>query len=112
MCGADGRDHIDCASATFSLDRSRPAVLATMPQQAESARLTSSFQGAPVDGSVRRLVETSPAHLIEVLPKVCGGSSADGGAIRTAPHTTGRTEVITLFRGRRPTTTRSPTEPS
>ncbi|MFF5468240.1 aminotransferase class III-fold pyridoxal phosphate-dependent enzyme [Streptomyces achromogenes] len=112
LCGADGRGYIDCASAAFSLGHSRPTVLAAMPQQAEPARLTSSFQGAPVDGSLRRLVDTSPANLTEVLPKVSGGSPADGCAIRTAPHTTGRTEVIALFHGRRTTSTRSPTEPS
>ncbi|MGW2952031.1 hypothetical protein [Streptomyces eurythermus] len=70
-----------------------------MRQQAhELVRLTSSLQGVPVDGLARRLVETSPANLTEVHPKVAKGSPADEGTIKPAKRATGRAEVITPFR--------------
>jgi 4-aminobutyrate aminotransferase len=47
---------------------------------------------------VRRLVEVSPDNITRVNPKVCGGSSANEGAIKMAQYATGRSEVITLFR--------------
>lgn len=98
---ADGNRYLDCASATFnlSLGYSHPAVIAAMKDQLDKVvHLTSSYQSDPINGLVQRLVETSPANLTRVHPKVSGGSSANEGAIKMAQHATGKSEVITLFR--------------
>ncbi|NYH77258.1 4-aminobutyrate aminotransferase [Actinopolyspora biskrensis] len=97
----DGNQYLDCASATFnlSLGYSHPDVVRAMKEQLDGlVHLTSSYQSDPINGMVRRLVETSPANLVKVHPKVSSGSSANEGAIKMAQQATGKSEVITLFR--------------
>ncbi|MEJ3745095.1 aspartate aminotransferase family protein [Actinomycetes bacterium KLBMP 9797] len=96
-----GRQYIDCASATFnlSLGYSHPAVVKAIQKQAEMLmHTTSAFQTDPVNQVVHRLIRESPANLVKVHLKVGGGSEANEGAVKMAQVATGRREVITLFR--------------
>jgi 4-aminobutyrate aminotransferase-like enzyme len=97
----DGREYIDCASATFnlSLGYSHPAVLnAIRDQAAQLIHVTSSFQSEPVNELVARLVEVSPPNLTKVHLKVSSGSAANEGAIKMAQVATGKKDIISLFR--------------
>ncbi|MFE4334536.1 aspartate aminotransferase family protein [Streptomyces sp. NPDC056831] len=98
---ADGNQYIDCASGTFnlSLGYSHPEVVKAMRDQVERlVHATSTFQTKPVNELVRRLVEVSPENLTKVHLKVSGGSTANEGAVKMAQISTGRRDVITLFR--------------
>ncbi|MFE5096030.1 aspartate aminotransferase family protein [Streptomyces sp. NPDC056638] len=98
---ADGNQYIDCASGTFnlSLGYSHPEVVKAMRDQVERlVHATSTFQTKPVNDLVRRLVEVSPENLTKVHLKVSGGSTANEGAVKMAQISTGRRDVITLFR--------------
>jgi 4-aminobutyrate aminotransferase len=97
----DGSRYIDCGSGTFnlSLGYRHPEIIAVVKEQADKLiHVTSSFQTAPVNDLVQRLVEVSPDNLTKVHLKVPGGSEANEGAIKMAQYVTGRREVITLFR--------------
>jgi 4-aminobutyrate aminotransferase-like enzyme len=97
----DGKQYIDCASATFnlSLGYSHPAVVKAIQKQAELLiHTTSSFQTDPVNQVVHRLIKESPAGLVKAHLKVGGGSEANEGAIKMAQFATGRREVVSLFR--------------
>ncbi|MFB7552724.1 aspartate aminotransferase family protein [Streptomyces sp. NPDC056154] len=98
---ADGNQYIDCASGTFnlSLGYSHPEVVKAMRDQIERlVHATSTFQTKPVNDLVRRLVEVTPDNLTKVHLKVSGGSTANEGAVKMAQISTGRRDVITLFR--------------
>lgn len=98
---ADGREYIDCASATFnlSLGYGHPAVIKAIRDQAEQlVHLTSSFQSRPINELVANLVELSPKELTKVHLKVSSGSAANEGAIKMAQVATGKRDVISLFR--------------
>lgn len=98
---AEGKEYIDCASGTFnlSLGYGHPEIVKAMQDQAERlVHATSTFQTRPVNELVRRLVEVSPDNLSRVHLKVSGGSTANEGAVKMAQVSTGRREVITLFR--------------
>lgn len=97
----EGRQYIDCASATFnlSLGYGHPAVIRAIKEQAEQlVHVTSSFQTEPINQLAHRLVELSPKRLTKVHLKVSGGSVANEGAIKMAQRATGRRDIITLFR--------------
>jgi 4-aminobutyrate aminotransferase len=99
---ADGRSYIDCASGTFnlSLGYGHPAVVRALREQAEQLiHVTSGFQTELVNRLAARLVELAPPGLTRAHVKVCSGSTANEGAIKMAQRATGRTEVVTLFRG-------------
>jgi len=97
----DGREFLDCASATFnlSLGYSHPAVIRAMQEQAgKLVHVTSSFLTDPVADAARKLVETAPKSLTKAHLKVSGGSAANEGAIKMAQLATGKRDVLTLFR--------------
>lgn len=97
----DGKQYIDCASATFnlSLGYSHPVIVKAIQEQAERLiHATSAFQTESVNRVVRRLIQESPANLVKAHLKVSDGSEANEGAVKMAQLATGRREVITLFR--------------
>lgn len=97
----DGNAYLDCASGTFnlSLGYGHPEVVKAMRDQVERlVHTTSTFQTAPVNELVRRLVDVTPANLTKVHLKVSGGSTANEGAVKMAQIATGRRDVVTLFR--------------
>lgn len=96
-----GREYIDCASATFnlSLGYSNKEVIDAVKEQADRLiHATSSFQTSPINELVGKLVDITPANITKVHPKVSGGSVANEGAIKMAQYTTGKRDVISLFR--------------
>jgi 4-aminobutyrate aminotransferase-like enzyme len=102
LVDAEGRSYIDCASGTFnlSLGYRHPAVVRAVREQAEQLiHVTSGFQTGLVNRLAARLVELAPAGLTRAHLKVCGGSTANEGAVKMAQRATGRWEVVTLFRG-------------
>jgi 4-aminobutyrate aminotransferase-like enzyme len=98
---SNGKDYIDCASATFNLilGYSNEEVLESVKEQiGDLIHVTSSYQTKPINDLVRKLVNISPDNLTKVHLKVSGGSVANEGAIKMAMHHTGKREVISLFR--------------
>lgn len=98
---SNGKDYIDCASATFNLilGYSHEEVLESVKEQiGDLIHVTSSYQTKPINDLVRKLVNISPDNLTKVHLKVSGGSVANEGAIKMAMHHTGKREVISLFR--------------
>ncbi|MFF3446402.1 aspartate aminotransferase family protein [Streptomyces sp. NPDC002667] len=98
---SDGRGYIDCASATFnlSLGYRHPAVVQAIKDQADQLiHVTSGFQTAPINALAHRLVRLAPKTISKAHLKVDGGSAANEGAVKMAQRTTGRRDVITLFR--------------
>ncbi|MFF4537260.1 aspartate aminotransferase family protein [Streptomyces aureus] len=98
---SDGRGYIDCASATFnlSLGYRHPAVVQAIKDQADQLiHVTSGFQTAPINALAHRLVRLAPKSITKAHLKVDGGSAANEGAVKMAQRTTGRRDVITLFR--------------
>ncbi|MFG2531020.1 aspartate aminotransferase family protein [Streptomyces sp. NPDC048516] len=98
---SDGRDYIDCASATFnlSLGYGHPGVLRAIREQSEKLiHATSSFQTDVINKLSARLVELAPKRLTKAHLKVSGGSTANEGAIKMAQRATGNRDVVTLFR--------------
>lgn len=98
---AEGKDYIDCASATFnlSLGYSNKRVLSAVRRQLDLlVHVTSSYMTNPVGELAKKLVEVSPKSLNKVHLKVCGGSTANEGAIKMAQTVTGKSDVISLFR--------------
>lgn len=96
-----GKRYLDCASGTFNLNLgySHREVLDAVQEQMEKlVHCTSSFQNAPVNQLVQKLVEVSPENLTKVHPKVSSGSMANEGAIKIAQYVTGKRDVISLFR--------------
>ncbi|MEU8983084.1 aspartate aminotransferase family protein [Streptomyces sp. NPDC048309] len=97
----DGRDYLDCSAGTFnlSLGYSHPEIVKVLQDQASClVHLTTSLQAEPVLQLARSLIRVSPENLTKVHLKVCGGSTANEGAIRMAQLATGRRGVISLFR--------------
>lgn len=97
----DGREYIDCASATFnlSLGYNHPAVVDAMKKQLdELVHVTSSFQTGVINDLSRRLVDLAPGRITRAHLKVSGGSEANEGAVKMAQRATGRRDVITTFR--------------
>ncbi len=98
----DGRRYLDCSAGTFnlSLGYSHPEIVATIRERAgELVHVTSKFQTAPGNELVRRLVGIAPEGLDRVHLKSSSGSDANEAAIKMAQHHTGRTDVVSLFRG-------------
>lgn len=98
---SDGKEYIDCASATFNLilGYSNHEVLSAVKKQADNlVHVTSSFQTGPINEVVQRLVDLAPKNLTKVHPKVCSGSTANEGAIKMAQNFNGGRDVISLFR--------------
>ncbi|MEU4087085.1 aspartate aminotransferase family protein [Streptomyces aureus] len=98
---SDGRGYIDCASATFnlSLGYRHPAVVQAIKDQADQLiHVTSGFQTEPINALAHRLVRLAPKSISKAHLKVDGGSAANEGAVKMAQRTTGRRDVITLFR--------------
>ncbi|WP_239470271.1 aspartate aminotransferase family protein [Archangium violaceum] len=98
---SDGKEYIDCASATFNLilGYTNHEVLSAVKKQADSlVHVTSSFQTGPINEVVQRLVDLAPKNLTKVHPKVCSGSTANEGAIKMAQNFNGGRDVISLFR--------------
>jgi len=98
----DGRRYIDCSAGTFnlSLGYSHPEIVATIRERAgELVHVTSKFQTAPGNELVRALIGVAPAGLSRVHLKSSSGSDANEAAIKMAQHHTGRTDVVSLFRG-------------
>jgi 4-aminobutyrate aminotransferase-like enzyme len=98
----DGRRYIDCSAGTFnlSLGYSHPEIVATIRERAgELVHVTSKFQTAPGNDLVRALVGIAPDGLRRVHLKSSSGSDANEAAIKMAQHHTGRTDVVSLFRG-------------
>jgi len=98
----DGRRFMDCASGTFnlSLGYSHPEIVEIVREQAGSLiHVTSKFQTTPINDLVQFLGKVSPAGLSKVHLKSASGSDANEGAIKIAQHYTGKTDVISVFRG-------------
>lgn len=79
---SDGREYIDCASATFnlSLGYGHPAVVNAMKEQADHlVHATSSFQTDVINRLSARLVSLAPKRLSKAHLKVSGGSTANEG---------------------------------
>lgn len=98
---SEGKEYIDCASATFNLilGYSNKEVTDAVKEQMDNlVHTTSSFQTTAINTMVERLVSITPKNLTKVHPKVCGGSVANEGAIKMAQYATGKRDVISLFR--------------
>lgn len=98
---SDGRDYIDCASATFnlSLGYGHPAIINAIKEQSEKLiHVTSAFQTDSINQLASKLVELSPQRLTSVHLKVSSGSVANEGAIKMAQRATGKREIMSLFR--------------
>ena len=98
----DGRRYLDCSAGTFnlSLGYSHPEVVEAIRDQAgKLIHVTSKFQTDPSNALVRALAEVAPPGLTKVHLKASGGSDANEGAIKIAQHITGKSDVISLFRG-------------
>jgi len=93
--------YIDCAAGTFnlSLGCSNKAVLDTIINQSKKLiHLSSSYMNENVLLLAKKLVEVSPNNITRVHTKVCGGSTANEGAIKLAQYYTGKKEVLSFFR--------------
>ncbi|PKM50211.1 MAG: aspartate aminotransferase family protein [Firmicutes bacterium HGW-Firmicutes-7] len=98
---SQGKDYIDCASATFNLSlgyTNKEVIEAVKEQSDKLIHTTSSYQTSPINSMVDQLVNLSPKNLTKVHAKVCGGSVANEGAIKMAQYYTGKRDVISLFR--------------
>lgn len=98
----DGRRFLDCSAGTFnlSLGYSHPEVVAAIREQAgKLIHVTSKFQTDPTNAVVQALAEVAPPGLTRVHLKSASGSDANEGAIKIAQHVTGKSDVISLFRG-------------
>lgn len=98
----DGRRYLDCSSGTFnlSLGYAHPEIVATIREQAgQLIHVTSKFQTEPLNALVSKLAEVSPPNLTRVHLKSASGSDANESAVKIAQVHTGKSDVITLFRG-------------
>jgi 4-aminobutyrate aminotransferase-like enzyme len=98
----DGRRYLDCSSGTFnlSLGYSHPEIVQAVREQAgDLIHVTSKFQSGPVNDLIAALNAISPPNLTRVHLKSASGSDANEGAVKIAQHYTGKTDVITMFRG-------------
>ncbi|MGC0318345.1 aminotransferase class III-fold pyridoxal phosphate-dependent enzyme [Kitasatospora acidiphila] len=98
----DGRRYFDCSSGTFnlSLGYAHPEIVETVREQAgRLIHVTSKFQTEPLNALVSKLAEVSPPNLTRVHLKSASGSDANESAVKIAQVHTGKSDVITLFRG-------------
>ncbi|MFE7558406.1 aminotransferase class III-fold pyridoxal phosphate-dependent enzyme [Kitasatospora sp. NPDC057500] len=98
----DGRRFLDCSSGTFnlSLGYAHPEIVEVVREQAgRLIHVTSKFQTEPLNALVSKLAEVSPANLTRVHLKSASGSDANEGAVKIAQVHTGKSDVVTLFRG-------------
>jgi len=98
----DGRRYLDCSAGTFnlSLGYSHPEIVQVVREQADDLiHVTSAFQSGPVHALVAALNAIAPPSLTRVHLKSASGSDANEGAVKIAQHHTGKTDVITMFRG-------------
>jgi len=96
------RRYLDCSSGTFnlSLGYSHPDIVQAVRDQAdELIHVTSKFQSGPVNSLVFALNAISPPNLTRVHLKSASGSDANESAVKIAQHHTGKTDIITMFRG-------------
>ncbi|MBD7910639.1 aspartate aminotransferase family protein [Clostridium sp. Sa3CVN1] len=97
----EGNQYIDCEAGTFnlSLGYSNKEVNEAVSKQSEKlTHLTSSHMCKPVVNLAKNLVEISPENLTKVTTKVCGGSTANEGAIKLAQYYNKKTEIISFYR--------------
>jgi 4-aminobutyrate aminotransferase-like enzyme len=100
--GEDGRRYLDCSAGTFnlSLGYSHPEIVEAVQAQAPNLiHVTSKFQTDALNTLVRGLAEVAPPGLTKVHLKSASGSDANEGAVKIAQHITGKTDVVSLFRG-------------
>lgn len=98
----DGRRFLDCSAGTFnlSLGYSHPEIVKAVQEQAPNLiHVTSKFQTDALNTLVRGLAEVAPPGLTKVHLKSASGSDANEGAIKISQHITGKTDVVSLFRG-------------
>ncbi|MGV9266900.1 aminotransferase class III-fold pyridoxal phosphate-dependent enzyme [Kitasatospora sp. NPDC003701] len=98
----DGRRYLDCSSGTFnlSLGYAHPEIVEVVREQAgRLIHVTSKFQTEPLNALVSKLAEVSPPNLTRVHLKSASGSDANESAVKIAQVHTGKSDVITLFRG-------------
>lgn len=98
----DGRRYVDCSAGTFnlSLGYAHPEIVATIRESAgELVHVTSKFQTGPGNELVRRIVAVAPPGLTKVHLKSASGSDANEAAVKIAQHHTGKSDVVSLFRG-------------
>ncbi|MFE2728231.1 aminotransferase class III-fold pyridoxal phosphate-dependent enzyme [Kitasatospora sp. NPDC059327] len=98
----DGRRYLDCSSGTFnlSLGYAHPEIVEVVREQAgRLIHVTSKFQTEPLNALVTKLAEVSPPNLTRVHLKSASGSDANESAVKIAQVHTGKSDVITLFRG-------------
>ncbi|MET8698100.1 aminotransferase class III-fold pyridoxal phosphate-dependent enzyme [Kitasatospora sp. NPDC004723] len=98
----DGRRYLDCSSGTFnlSLGYAHPEIVEVVREQAgRLIHVTSKFQTEPLNALVAKLAEVSPPNLTRVHLKSASGSDANESAVKIAQVHTGKSDVVTLFRG-------------
>ncbi|MGK4578718.1 aspartate aminotransferase family protein [Kitasatospora sp. HPMI-4] len=98
----DGRRYLDCSAGTFnlSLGYAHPEIVETVREQAANLiHVTSKFQTGPLNELVAKLAEVSPPNLTRVHLKSASGSDANESAVKIAQAHTGKSDVVTLFRG-------------
>ncbi|MFJ3788361.1 aminotransferase class III-fold pyridoxal phosphate-dependent enzyme [Kitasatospora sp. NPDC090091] len=98
----DGRRYLDCSSGTFnlSLGYAHPEIVEVVREQAgQLIHVTSKFQTEPLNALVAKLAEVSPPNLTRVHLKSASGSDANESAVKIAQVHTGKSDVVTLFRG-------------
>lgn len=96
-----GNRYIDCAAATFNLSlgySNEDVIAAAEAQMRTLIHCTSSYLTAPIAHLTNKLIEVAPDGLEKAHLKVSSGSAANEGAIKMAQYTTGKTEVVSLFR--------------
>lgn len=96
----NGKEYIDCASATFnlSLGYSNVEVIdAAKSQMDDLIHLTSSYCSKPILDLTQKLREILPNELDKVHLKISGGSEANEGAIKMAQVATGKKEVVSFY---------------
>lgn len=97
----EGNQYIDCEAGTFNLSLgycNKEVVDAVNEQSQKLTHLTSSYMAEPVVKLASKLVDISPKNLTRATTKVCGGSTANEGAIKLAQYYNKKSEVISFYR--------------
>jgi len=93
--------YIDCSAGTFnlSLGYSNKEILNSVKKQLNKLiHCSSSFAHNAILDLAEKLISLCPSNLKKVHPKVCGGSTANEGAIKIAQYHTKKKDVISFFR--------------
>lgn len=98
---SNGEQYLDCEAGTFNLSLgycNEEITKAVNAQSEKLTHLTSSYLSEPVVNLAKKLVDVSPENLTKVTTKICGGSTANEGAIKLAQFFNKKSEIISFYR--------------